>query len=116
MGKEFKGTPLHNRVVVKPSPSETKTAGGIIIPDTAQEKSQSGTIVAIGNGIDQTMETNNLLSEILAHLKGVPHISKTSLSLKVGDQVIFSKYAGTEIEQDGEMYLMMRDSDIQIVN
>ena len=81
--------PLADRVLVEPSAAETKTAGGIIIPDTAKEKPQKGTIVAVGNG-----------------KKDEP------LTVKTGDTVLYGKYAGTEISIDGKDYLIMRESDI----
>ncbi|MGB3585162.1 MAG: co-chaperone GroES [Tunicatimonas sp.] len=82
-------TPLADRVLVEPAAAEEKTASGIIIPDTAKEKPQKGSIVAIGNG-----------------KKDEP------LTVKVGDQVLYGKYAGTEITVEGKDYLMMRESDI----
>ncbi|MBL7771219.1 MAG: co-chaperone GroES [Flavipsychrobacter sp.] len=82
-------TPLHDRVVVKPAPAEEKTAGGIIIPDTAKEKPQRGTIVAAGNG-----------------KKDEP------MTVKVGDTVLYGKYAGTELQLEGGDFLIMRESDI----
>ncbi|WKN43816.1 co-chaperone GroES [Tunicatimonas pelagia] len=82
-------TPLADRVLVEPAAAEEKTASGIIIPDTAKEKPQKGSIVAIGTG-----------------KKDEP------LTVKVGDQVLYGKYAGTEITVEGKDYLMMRESDI----
>ena len=81
--------PLADRVIVEPALAEEKTAGGIIIPDTAKEKPQRGTVVAIGPG-----------------KKDEP------LTVKVDDQVLYAKYAGTEIVHDGKSYLIMRESDI----
>lgn len=81
--------PLADRVVVEPSPAEEKTLGGIIIPDSAKEKPQRGTIVAAGPG-----------------KKDEP------TSVKVGDIVLYGKYAGTEVHIDGKDYLIMRESDI----
>jgi chaperonin GroES len=81
--------PLADRVLVEPAAAEQKTAGGIIIPDTAKEKPQKGTVVAVGNG-----------------KKDEP------LTVKVGDLVLYGKYAGTEINVDGRDYLIMRESDI----
>ena len=81
--------PLADRVVVEPAPAEEKTAGGIIIPDTAKEKPQKGKIVAVGNG-----------------KKDEP------MTVKVGDTVLYGKYSGTEITVDGETYLIMKESDI----
>lgn len=86
---EFKVRPLADRVIVLPAPAETKTASGIIIPDTAQEKPQRGTVVAVGNG-----------------KKDEP------LTVKVGDDVLYGKYAGTEFKYEGADYLIMRESDI----
>lgn len=82
-------TPLADRVLVEPAAAEEKTASGIIIPDTAKEKPQKGSIVAIGSG-----------------KKDEP------LTVKVGDQVLYGKYAGTEITVEGKDYLIMRESDI----
>jgi chaperonin GroES len=84
--------PLADRVLVDPAAAETKTAGGIIIPDTAKEKPQKGTIVAVGPG-----------------KKDEP------LTVKVGDQVLYGKYGGTEIAIEGKDYLMMRESDIYAI-
>lgn len=81
--------PLHDRVIVKPAEKAEKTAGGIIIPDTAQEKPQKGEVVAVGDG-----------------KKDEP------LNVKVGDTILFGKFSGTEIEIEGEKYLLMRESDI----
>lgn len=81
--------PLADRVVVQPSAAEEKTAGGIIIPDTAKEKPQRGTVVAVGPG-----------------KKDEP------MSVKEGDAVLYGKYAGTEINISGEDYLILRESDI----
>ena len=94
----MKVRPLHDRVLVKPyEEEEKKTKGGIIIPDTAKEKPQRGKVVAVGEG------------RILENGQRVP------LSVKVGDEVIFGKYAGTEIEIDEEKYLVMREEDIYAV-
>jgi chaperonin GroES len=82
-------TPLHDRVIVKPAAAEEKTAGGIIIPDTAKEKPQRGTVVAAGPG-----------------KKDEP------VTVKNGDVVLYGKYAGTEISLNGEDLLIMRESDI----
>jgi chaperonin GroES len=89
MAKKLNVTPLHDRVIVKPAPAEEKTAGGIIIPDTAKEKPQRGTIVAAGPG-----------------KKDEP------VTVKVGDKVLYGKYAGTEISIEGEDLLIMRESAI----
>jgi chaperonin GroES len=89
MAKKLNITPLHDRVIVKPAPAEEKTAGGIIIPDTAKEKPQRGSVVAAGPG-----------------KKDEP------MSVKAGDTVLYGKYAGTEITIEGQDYLIMRESDI----
>lgn len=81
--------PLADRVIVEPAAAEEKTASGIIIPDTAKEKPQKGSVVAVGSG-----------------KKDEP------LTVKVGDHVLYGKYAGTEITVDGKEYLIMRESDI----
>ena len=81
--------PLADRVLVEPAAAEEKTASGIIIPDTAKEKPQKGSVVAIGSG-----------------KKDEP------LTVKVGDNILYGKYAGTEINVDGKDYLIMRESDI----
>ncbi len=86
--------PLHDRVLVKRLEEEEKTKGGIIIPDTAKEKPIEGEVVAVGNG------------KILENGEVKP------LEVKVGDKVLFGKYAGTEIKIEGEEYLMMREDDI----
>jgi chaperonin GroES len=87
-------TPLYDRVIVRPSEPEEVTKGGIIIPDTAKEKPMQGEIVAVGNG--KVTEDGKVLP----------------LRVKVGDKVLYGKYAGTEIKIDGEDYLIMRESDI----
>ena len=81
--------PLADRVIIEPAVAEEKTAGGIIIPDTAKEKPQRGTVVAVGPG-----------------KKDEP------LTVKVDDQVLYAKYAGTEFTYEGKNYLIMRESDI----
>ena len=86
--------PLHDRVIVKRKEAETKTASGIIIPDTAKEKPQEGEIFAVGKGIKREDGTI------------VP------LDVKAGDKVLFGKYSGTEITIDGNEYLMMKEEDI----
>ena len=85
-------THLHDRVIVKPAPAEEKTAGGIIIPDTAKEKPQRGTVVAAGPG-----------------KKDEP------MTVKSGDTILYGKYAGTEVSFEGNDYLIMRESDILAV-
>ncbi len=89
MADKLKVTPLHDRVIVKAEAAEEKTAGGIIIPDTAKEKPQRGIVVAAGPG-----------------KKDEP------VTVKVGDSVLYGKYAGTEIQVEGGEYLIMRESDI----
>lgn len=87
--------PLADRVLVEPAAAEEKTASGIIIPDTAKEKPQKGKIVATGPGKFADL-TGNLIP----------------MTVKVGDTVLYGKYAGTEITVDGKEYLIMRESDI----
>lgn len=87
--KKLNITPLHDRVIVMPAAAEEKTAGGIIIPDTAKEKPQRGKVIAVGAG-----------------KKDEP------MTVKVGDTVLYGKYAGTELNVDGNDYLIMRESDI----
>ncbi|MEO5931539.1 MAG: co-chaperone GroES [Candidatus Kapaibacterium sp.] len=87
-------TPLHDRVIVKPAAAEEMTKGGLIIPDTVKEKPQRGEIMAIGGGkISEDGKT-------------------TPLSVKIGDNVLYGKYSGTEVSVDGVDYLIMRESDI----
>ena len=81
--------PLADRVLVKPASAEEKTVGGIIIPDSAKEKPLKGEVVAAGNGTKEE-----------------------EMVVKAGDAVLYGKYAGTEIEWDGESYLIMRQSDL----
>ena len=81
--------PLADRVLILPAPAEEKTIGGIIIPDTAKEKPLKGEVVAAGNGTKDE-----------------------EMILKVGDTVLYGKYAGTELEFEGKKYLMMRQSDV----
>ncbi len=90
----MKFRPLHDRVVVRRVDSEGKTAGGIIIPDTAQEKPQEGEIVAVGPGARD--DTGKL----------VP------LDVKAGDRILFGKWSGTEVKIDGEDLLIMKESDV----
>ena len=84
--------PLADRVLILPAPAEEKTIGGIIIPDTAKEKPLKGEVIAAGNGTKDE-----------------------EMVLKAGDHVLYGKYAGTEIEQDGTKYLIMRQSDVLAV-
>ena len=81
--------PLADRVLVEPAQAESTTASGIIIPDTAQEKPQKGTVVAVGDGTKDHQ-----------------------MSVKIGDQVLYGKYSGTELKFEGTDYLMMRESDL----
>ena len=81
--------PLSDRVLIAPAAAEEKTVGGIIIPDTAKEKPLKGQVVAVGHGTKDE-----------------------EMVLKAGDQVLYGKYAGTELELDGEKYLIMRQSDV----
>ncbi len=81
--------PLADRVLVEPAPAETKTASGLIIPDSAKEKPLTGTVVAVGNGT-----------------------SENPMTVKVGDTILYGKYAGTELAYEGNDYLIMRESDI----
>lgn len=94
MAKELGVRPLHDRILVKRMPEETKTTGGIIIPDTAKEKPLKGEIVAAGKG--RFTEDGKVLP----------------LEVKVGDKVLFGKYSGTELKLNGEDYLMMKEEDI----
>lgn len=89
--------PLHDRVVVKRMEEETTSAGGIVIPDSATEKPDKGEIIAIGNG--KILENGEV----------------RALDVKVGDQVLFGKYAGTTIKVDDEELLVMREDDIVAV-
>ena len=90
----MKFRPLHDRVLVKRLASEEKTAGGIIIPDTAKEKPQEGEVVAVGPGARG--EDGKLVA----------------LDVKAGDRVLFGKWSGTEVKVDGEELLIMKESDI----
>jgi chaperonin GroES len=85
----MKVKPLADRVMVKLEKNEAKTAGGIIIPDTAQEKTQQGTVVAVGEGTE-----------------------KEKITVKTGQKVMYDKYAGTQIKIDGEEHLILKMSDI----
>lgn len=86
--------PMQDRIIVKRLEEETKTAGGILIPDTAKEKPQQGEVVAVGKG--KVTEDGKVLP----------------LDVKVGDKVLFGKYAGTEIKLEGQDYMIMREDDI----
>ena len=84
--------PINDRVVVKPAPAEERTKGGIIIPDTAKEKPQRGEVVSVGPGKDGNLMT-----------------------VQVGDIVLYGKYAGQELNHEGNDYLIMREDDILVV-
>ena len=86
---ELKIKPLADRVLIEPAKAESTTKSGIIIPDTAQEKPQKGIVVAVGNGTKDH-----------------------EMSVKIGDQVLYGKYSGTELKFEGTDYLMMRESDL----
>ena len=81
--------PLADRVLVEPAAAETKTSSGIIIPDSAKEKPQKGTVGAVGSGTKEN-----------------------PITVKVGDNVLYGKYSGTELQHDGKDYLIMKESDI----
>ncbi len=85
-------TPIADRVLVEPTPAEEKTAGGIIIPDTAKEKPQRGTVIAVGQG-----------------KKDEP------MTVKSGQTILYGKYSGTEVQIEGKDYLIMRESDIMAI-
>jgi chaperonin GroES len=94
MAKEMKLRPLDDRVVVEPVEAEERTAGGIVLPDTAKEKPQRGTVVAVGPG--KLLDTGK----------------RGDLSVSVGDVVIYGKYSGTDIEVNGNDVKIVRESDI----
>ena len=87
-------TPLGERIVIKPIEQETETRGGILLPDTAKEKPQEGEVIAVGSG------------------RVADDGSRIAMELAVGDKVIYSKYAGTEYDDDDDEYLIMRESDV----
>ena len=91
---KLKIRPLQDRLIVRRLSEEEKTAGGIIIPDTAKEKPQEGEVLAVGNG------------KVLENGKTQP------LDVKAGDRVLYSKYSGTEVKIDGEEYLVVREEDV----
>ncbi len=86
--------PLHDRVIIKRLEAETKSAGGIVIPDTATEKPIRGEVIAVGAG--KILENGNV----------------RALAVKAGDKVLFGKYSGTEVKVDGEELLVMREEDL----
>ena len=94
MAKKIKIRPLDDRVVVEPIEAEETTAGGIVLPDTAKEKPQRGTVVAVGPG------------------KLLDNGQRGQLSVTIGDEVIYGKYGGSDIELDGEDVKILRESDI----
>ena len=96
--KKLKIRPLDDRVVVQPFEAEERTAGGIVLPDSAREKPQQGKVVATGPGklLEKTGE-------------------RGKMELKVGNRVFYGKYSGTEIEIDGEDYVILRESDVLAV-
>ena len=89
--------PLGDRVVVKPAVAEEKTVGGLFLPDTAKEKPHQGEVVAVGSG------------------KIKNDGERAPMELKVGDKVLYGKYAGTEVTYDGEEYLIMNENDIMAI-
>jgi chaperonin GroES len=93
-GERMKFRPLHDRVLVRRVEAEEKTAGGIIIPDSAQEKPQEGEVIAVGSGARADDGTI------------------TPLDVKAGDKILFGKWSGTEVKIDGEDLLIMKESDI----
>jgi len=95
--KKLKIRPLEDRVVVRPFEVEEKTAGGIVLPDTAREKPQQGEVIAVGPG------------------KLLDSGERATMSLKKGDRVFYGKYAGTEIEINGEEYVILRESEVLAV-
>ena len=92
MGKNLK--PLGDRVVVKQEPSEEKTQSGILLPDSAKEKPQVGTVIAVGTG--RTLDNGQRLA----------------MEVKIGDKVIYSKYGGTEVKVDNEEFIILQERDI----
>jgi chaperonin GroES len=93
----MKFRPLHDRIVVRRLAAETKTSGGIIIPDTVQEKPEEGEIVAVGGGARDARDERG---EVVA------------LAVKTGDRVLFGKWSGSEVKLDGEDLLIMKESDL----
>ncbi|MBU0640218.1 MAG: co-chaperone GroES [Planctomycetes bacterium] len=96
--KKLKIRPLDDRIVVTPAEAEEKTAGGIVLPDSAREKPQRGKVIATGPG--KLMEKTG---------------ERGKMSLSVGDRVFYGKYSGTEVELEGETYVMLRESDVLAV-
>ena len=96
--KKLKIRPLDDRVVVEPFEAEERTAGGIVLPDSAREKPQQGKVIATGPG--KLLEKTG---------------QRGQMSLKVGDAVFYGKYSGTEIEIDGDKYVILRETDVLAV-
>ncbi len=94
MTKKINLKPLDDRVVVQPVEAEEKTAGGLFLPDTAKEKPQRGTVIAVGPG--KTLDNGN----------------RAEMSVAVGDEVIYGKYSGSDIEVDGQEVKILRESDV----
>jgi chaperonin GroES len=94
MSKKINLKPLDDRIVVQPVEAEEKTAGGLYLPDTAKEKPQRGTVIAVGPG------------------KLLDSGSRAALSVAVGDEVIYGKYSGSDIEVDGQEVKILRESDV----
>lgn len=90
--------PLDDRVIIEPAEAETRTAGGIVLPDSAKEKPTLGTVIATGPG--KLIEATG---------------KRGQMSLKVGDKVYYGKYSGTEVEADGTKYVILRESDVLAV-
>ena len=97
MADKLKIRPLHDRVIIQRLEAETRSAGGIVIPDSAAEKPIRGKVVAVGKG--KILENGNV----------------RALDVKVGDHILFGKYSGTEVKVDGEEYLVMREEDVMAV-
>lgn len=87
-------TPLGDRVVVSPKPKDAMTSSGIVLPDTASEKPQEGSVLSVGNG--RVLDNGN----------------RVAMDLKAGDTVLFARYAGTEVKLEGQDYLVIRESDV----
>ena len=97
MADKLKIRPLHDRVIIQRLEAETRSAGGIVIPDSAAEKPIRGKVVAVGQG--KILENGNVRAP----------------DIKVGDPILFGKYSGTEVKVDGEEYLVMREEDVMAV-
>jgi chaperonin GroES len=97
MADKLKIRPLHDRVTIQRLDAETRSPGGIVIPDSAAEKPIRGKVVAVGKG--KILENGNV----------------RALDIKVGDHILFGKYSGTEVKVDGEEYLVMREEDVMAV-